>query len=116
MAVAPVVKVDMVFDRSAEWLSRFRIEASRVVRESAFALEGAIKANIVGVGAVDTGNLLNSVHTEVLDPLSAEVGTGVEYAPYIEFGTYRTRARPYFAPAVQVVGRLFRMRLEGIGI
>lgn len=50
-------------------------------------------------GAVDTGNLRNSVAYKVEDQTMA-VGTNVEYAPYIEYGTYKMAARPYLEPAI----------------
>ena len=34
------------------------------------------------------------------DPLAVVVGTDVEYAPYIEFGTSRMAAQPYLRPAL----------------
>lgn len=48
---------------------------------------------------VDTGRLRNSIsHTH--DKNTAYVGTNVEYAPYIEFGTSKMAARPYLEPAI----------------
>ncbi len=46
-----------------------------------------------------TGNLRRSIHSEVQDPMHVVVGTDVEYAPYLEFGTSRMPARPYLRPA-----------------
>lgn len=42
--------------------------------------------NITELGAVDTGNLRNSIAFEVEDDTVA-IGTNVHYAPYIEYGT-----------------------------
>ena len=50
-------------------------------------------------GAVDTGNLRNSVAYKVEDKTMI-VGTDVEYAPYIELGTCKMAARPYLEPAI----------------
>ena len=47
---------------------------------------------------VDTGRLRNSI-THVVDAEAAYVGTNVEYAPYVELGTSRMRARPFLKPA-----------------
>lgn len=47
---------------------------------------------------VDTGRLRNSIsHTR--DEDSTYIGTNVEYAPYIEFGTSRRKPQPYLKPA-----------------
>jgi len=49
---------------------------------------------------VDTGNLRKSITSEVKQvDRSAEIGTNVEYAQYVEYGTKRTRAQPYLRPA-----------------
>lgn len=50
--------------------------------------EGYAKENITEQKAVDTGNLRNSItYTVDSDKLTCTIGTAVEYAPYIEFGT-----------------------------
>ncbi len=41
---------------------------------------------------VDTGRLRASIATQMSD-LSAEIGTNVEYAPFVEFGTSKMEAR-----------------------
>lgn len=49
---------------------------------------------------VDTGRLRSSIsHTTTDD--SAIIGTNVEYAPYVELGTSKRKAKPYLAPAIQ---------------
>ena len=48
---------------------------------------------------VDTGNLRNSInHAQTED--MAIVGTNVEYAPYVEYGTVNMKAQPYLKPAI----------------
>ena len=49
---------------------------------------------------VDTGRLRNSI-SHARDDNAAYIGTNVEYAPYIELGTSRMKARPYLRPAAQ---------------
>ncbi len=53
--------------------------------------------------AIDTGNLVNSIATELTGPASAVVFTNVEYAPYLEFGTKDIAPRPFLQPAVEAV-------------
>jgi HK97 gp10 family phage protein len=71
----------------------------RAVMAGAFVLEGAAKMKT----PIDTGNLVNSINTVLIssDDTSAfaEVGTGVEYAEHVEFGTSRMQAQPYMRPA-----------------
>ena len=50
---------------------------------------------------VDTGNLRNSItHTYDSFERKAYIGTNVEYAAYVEYGTSKTKAQPYLKPAV----------------
>lgn len=52
--------------------------------------------------ASDTGGsgLLGSIDTTTLDRgFAAEIGTGIEYARYLEFGTDRNAPRPFLRPA-----------------
>ena len=61
---------------------RDRIET--VINFHALKIESAAKNRV----PVDTGRLRSSIKTEKLGELGREVYTNVEYAPYIEFGTY----------------------------
>ena len=47
---------------------------------------------------VDTGRLRNSITHEVEDK-AVYIGTNVEYAPPIEYGTIKQKAQPFLAPA-----------------
>lgn len=75
------------------------------------------KQNITKQGAVDTGNLRNSItHATTKD--AVYIGTNVEYAPYVELGTSRgMKPRPYLKPAAQdhadEYRRIFKSELEG---
>ena len=61
--------------------------------------ENNAKFEITALGAVDTGNLRNSIsHTD--DGEYAYIGTNVEYAPYVEVGTSRMEERPFLRNAV----------------
>lgn len=71
-----------------------------------------------GLCPVDTGNLRNSITSEVaIDEHAVYVGTNVEYAPYVEFGHHQqvgryvpkigkrlvrefVPAKPFLAPAI----------------
>ena len=49
---------------------------------------------------VDTGNLKGSITMEQ-ENLVVAVGTNVEYAPHVEFGTEKMDAQPYLKPALE---------------
>lgn len=51
---------------------------------------------------VDTGRLRQSINYRVSNT-EAAIGTNVEYAPYVEFGTKRMKAQPFLRPALDDV-------------
>ena len=85
----------------------------------ALGIEKDAKLNLTNQNAVDTGRLRMSLYTDVQSVKNYEVeigtdlskvrpkkrtkgpgtGTNVEYAPYVEFGTYKMAARPFLRPA-----------------
>lgn len=51
---------------------------------------------------VDTGRLVNSItHVTNSSEKVVYIGTNVEYAPYVELGTSKSRPYPYLRPAVE---------------
>lgn len=53
---------------------------------------------------VDTGNLRSSITTSVESDgsnVTATVGTNVEYAPFVEYGTKKMSAKPFLIPAFE---------------
>ena len=69
------------------------IKALEMIGQSA---EGYAKA----ICPVDTGNLRNSITHQQEGDDTEVIGTNVEYAPYVELGTQRSKAQPYLKPAV----------------
>lgn len=76
------------------------------------ALDEQIEAALTAVGMqaetyakqlvpVDTGRLRNSLTYEVDTSNKAVIiGSGVEYAPFVEQGASKRRAKPYLRPAI----------------
>lgn len=64
--------------------------------------------------AMDTGALANSIHTEMIGPLTGIVYTNQEYAAALEFGFARLAARPFMRPAVEIVAPQFIQAMERI--
>jgi HK97 gp10 family phage protein len=62
--------------------------------------------------ASDTGRLANSIFFDTRGPLTAVVGSNVVYALYLEYGTTRMAARPFFRPAVEAIRPKLQSRLE----
>lgn len=63
---------------------------------------------------VDTGNLRNSITHQSKDDVTEVIGTNVEYAPYVELGTRRSRAKPYLKPAVKNHVDEYRQIIESV--
>lgn len=85
--------------------------ATRIVASGAIAADLARRAAKVEREAkrlcpVDTGRLRASIGwslaNDIRGPL-AVVGTDVEYAPFVEFGTSKMAAQPFLRPALRVV-------------
>lgn len=79
--------------------------ARQAIIKAAYDVENYAKR----VVPVDTGNLKNSIQTEVISDFSATVGPRVAnfeevyYAPFVEYGTLYMAARPYMRPAAEHV-------------
>jgi len=78
------------------------INAKNAAVEKALEMIGIQCENYaVDICPVDTGRLRASLTHEVhTNEESVYVGTNVEYAPYVEFGTSKMAAQPYLKPAV----------------
>lgn len=63
--------------------------------------------------AKDTSTLVNNINVE-LDGLTATVGTNVEYAMHLEFGTTRMEPRPFFGPAFEKAKPEFEQGLKDL--
>lgn len=62
-----------------------------------FIVEGQAKE----LAPVDSGNLRASITSRVSGE-QAIVGTNVDYAPHVEYGTRFMRAQPYMRPAIDL--------------
>lgn len=65
------------------------------ISKAAVHVQGEAKMRV----PVRTGNLKGSITQEV-DGLTGTVGTNVEYAPFVEYGTVRQSPQPYLFPAL----------------
>lgn len=105
MAGSQVDIDDRAFTRSlARELKRMELRT-----ESDLARFGILVQNGARVRCpVDTGRLRASImSTPGRDGRGpyVDIGTNVEYAPFVEYGTMRTRAQPYLRPALMDAAR-----------
>ena len=63
---------------------------------------------------VDTSRLKNSITNQIdMQANAVNIGTNVEYAPYVELGTMRNDPHPYLKPAESEHGEEYRAILKG---
>lgn len=118
-------------DITREATKRGKLAAVRTCME----VEAGAKRNLVANGSVRTGNLIGSVEADI-DGFDGEIGTGVFYGPYVEFGTGRRgeasefpgkppyitysedwkgmAAKPFLIPALEAARDGFELRAAGI--
>lgn len=76
--------------------------ADKIVGRRALALQS--KAQMMC--PVDTGRLRQSITAERKDIAHWRVGTNVEYAKWVEYGTANQRPQPFLRPARDFIGTL----------
>ncbi len=81
--------------KRANYPAAFRRINSEFLPTAGFLVEGQAKAN----APVRTGRLKNSINSRVQGDV-AIVGTNVEYATHVEYGTKHQKAQPYMRPAL----------------
>src|SRR5579864_5092315 len=80
--------------------ARAATRLSLALAKLALEVEGEAKQR----APVDTGALKGSIQANPTDDLlTKEVNVGVDYAGYVECGTYKMAAQPFLTPAVEVV-------------
>lgn len=81
--------------------------------------ESDVAKRIVQNKSVVTGVLLNSITHEPMDSRTEVIGTGVEYAPYVELG-HRSRGgghvnpKPYLQPAIEENAEKYRKVIQDV--
>ena len=78
-------------------LSRFKAAKERALE----IIGGKAETYAKQICPVDTGNLRNSITHKQMDENTEVIGTNVEYAPYVELGTRKSKAQPYLRPAAE---------------
>lgn len=88
-----------VESHAEEVLSELNKKIPIILEALGIEAEGNAIDEITTLGAVDTGRLRGSI-THTTDNDAAYIGTNVEYAPYVELGTYRMAERPFLRNAI----------------
>lgn len=83
-------------------LGKFDKATKEQLAKAAEIIGGMAESYAKELCPVDTGNLRNSItHATEDEGRTVVIGTSVEYAPYVELGTYKMKARPYLRPAIE---------------
>lgn len=89
--------MEVINDNTQAVLSAKRAAIQRALKSIGMQAEGYAKA----LCPVDTSNLRNSIANDDDGESTVVIGTNVEYAPYVEYGTSKMAERPYLRPAVE---------------
>lgn len=65
-----------------------------------------------GIPGYHGGTLRNSITHEQWDEKTEVIGSTVKYAPYVELGTYKMKARPFLRPAAEGHTAEYRQVIE----
>ena len=92
-----------------EW-RKFQAEVTQAIEIAARNVEKGGKERIAAWPAVDTGATMNSIEAKAVggfikgENIEWRVGPTTEYAVFIEFGTWKMKARPFMIPALEDEG------------
>lgn len=75
---------------------------------------GTAERHVKEITPVDTGRLRNSIAHAMVGNNATAVGTSVEYAIYVEFGTYKMSAQPYLRPGIENHANEYAMIIKNI--
>lgn len=96
-------------------VARFGDLLEGIVEKTGRDIEATAKQIIIQKDIIDTGATLNTTESRRsigADRFTREIGPTTDYAPFLEFGTTRTAARPFMRPAEETHRKPF---LDAIG-
>lgn len=102
------IKITVTKNLAPELIKQIKLQGPRIVASIAQGIEAQAKLK----APVDTGFLRNSIQATPKGAFEWNVTVGAEYGAYLEFGTVKMSARPYFTPAVELMRPQFEMMLN----
>lgn len=102
-------------EKAIKNIKGYEFRKVKSIRKSVAETAIKIETQATAAAPVDTGNLKNSINTQYYqNGLTAEIGTPVEYGPYVEFGTRHMKAQPYLLPAYDRNVKSFKDEIKKI--
>jgi HK97 gp10 family phage protein len=92
-------------------LTRIALQAPEKASEALLQTAADIVDLTKQLTPVDTGNLKRSYGATPLSKTTVRIGTDVEYAPFVEYGTVHQTAQPHLTPAFMQNEATFQARL-----
>jgi HK97 gp10 family phage protein len=92
----------VIFNRIPELIAAVEANSASATKRGATRVRDGAKAR----APIDTGYLHDSIEAHG-DGKEWFVTVGAEYGVFVEFGTYKMAAQPFFLPAVQAAGAEF---------
>ena len=86
-------------------IAAIEADADKIANEVASNLGAIVQSNARRYVPVDTGSLKKSITMEVKDD-TASIGTPLDYAPHIEYGTVKQAPKPFLSPALEDARRV----------
>lgn len=81
-------------------MSQIKAELDKKIARALEAVGATAEGYAKELCPVDTGRLRDSI-TYSVDDNTVYLGSDVEYAPYVEFGTHKQKPQPFMSPAIQ---------------
>jgi|SRR5690606_5872219 len=109
------IRISADASRAISQIRRYQISRIQEVKDAVNQTGLAVTRKAKQRAPVDTGRLRASIQIQIYpNGLTADVGTNVEYAPYVEFGTSKMRAQPFLFPSWFEERPAFEARIRSI--
>lgn len=97
-------------DKFPDIVAAMDAKAEAIVAKTALDIEAHAKQR----APVDTGTLKNSIQATRIGDARWKIVVGVDYGMYVEWGTSRMAAQPFFQPAIAAVTPLFLQAIRKV--
>ncbi|MGL5460715.1 MAG: HK97-gp10 family putative phage morphogenesis protein [Cetobacterium sp.] len=93
---------------------KLKSEVEELITFYGLETQKLIRKKLTDNKSVKSGRLRRSININKIGRFECRVGTNVFYAPYVEYGTRRARAKPYIKPVFEDVEKRFTKDIKKI--